>query len=65
MAVLESINGYYLWNYVPSLAGAVIFAVLFAGASAIHLWRLLRTRTVFCWPFVVGCICMFQHHIPC
>lgn len=48
------LHGYYLWKYVPSLPGAIIFAILFASITAAHTWRLFRTRLWFCIPFTIG-----------
>jgi len=59
MAVLESYKGYFLWNYVPSLAGAIIFVFLFLTTSAFQFWRLFKTNAKFCWPFALGCLCTY------
>lgn len=56
MAV-ESHNGYYLYHYNPSIAGAVIFAILFAILSILHFYRLFRTRTWFMLAFAIGGLC--------
>ena len=55
---LESLNGYYLYHYNPSIVAAIIFGVVFAAISIAHIWRMYRTRTWFCIPFVLGGICM-------
>ncbi|KAF9891691.1 hypothetical protein FE257_003703 [Aspergillus nanangensis] len=55
MAQLKPFRGdYYLWEYVPSLAAAVIFAILFLGATAFHFWKLWKTRARFCIAFALG-----------
>jgi hypothetical protein len=55
MAQLQQYRGgYYLWNYVPSMAGAVIFILLFLAIAGLHFWRLFKTRTWFCLPFAIG-----------
>ena len=64
MAILESHKGYYLWNYIPSVAGAVVFILLFFTTSALHFWRLFKTGTKFCWPFALGCICKSKSLFP-
>ncbi|KAK5069278.1 hypothetical protein LTR64_008427 [Lithohypha guttulata] len=46
--------GFELWHYKPSMAAAVIFIVLFVLLSAYHSFLLIRRRTWFCVPFVVG-----------
>ena len=58
MAVLKPLRGgYYLWEYVPSVPAAVIFAVLFLLTTAFVFYRMIRTRTWFSTPFVIGGIC--------
>lgn len=47
-------NGYYLWDYVPSLPAAVVFLGLFTAATIWHAALLLRTRLWFCLPFIFG-----------
>jgi hypothetical protein len=56
MAQLKSHNGYYLWNYLPSVAAAVIFILLFIVTAGLHGWRMFKTRTWFCIPFFIGCL---------
>jgi hypothetical protein len=48
-----------LYRYVPSIAPAVTFVIVFAVLSILHLIRLIRYRTFFFIPFVVGLICEF------
>lgn len=60
MANLEPYkHGYYLWKYVPSLAAAAIFILLFLVATAFHAWKLHTTKARFCIAFVIGGLCMF------
>lgn len=59
MAVLETHNGYYLWKYIPSIAAAVIFAILFAVAMLAHFWKIYTTQARFCLAFAIGCFCRF------
>ncbi|KAJ5784309.1 uncharacterized protein N7503_009521 [Penicillium pulvis] len=47
-------NGYYLWHYVPSIAAAVIFAILFFAITVIHFWKLFKSRVRFTIPFAIG-----------
>jgi hypothetical protein len=44
----------YLWEYVPNLPAAIIFAGLFAILTAAHTWKMFRTKMWFCIPFVIG-----------
>ncbi|KAI9727800.1 MAG: hypothetical protein M1834_007947 [Cirrosporium novae-zelandiae] len=63
MAVLESHNGYYLWQYIPSKAAGGIFATLFLLAIIAHSWRLLKTRTWSCIAFLIGGIFEFIGYV--
>jgi hypothetical protein len=58
MAVLESHKGYYLWKYIPSLAGAAAFVFLFAAATLAHSYRIYKTKAKFCLSFTIGCLCV-------
>ncbi|KAH7086065.1 RTA1 like protein-domain-containing protein [Paraphoma chrysanthemicola] len=44
------------YKYVPSVAAAGIFIVLFIILFIIHLVRLVKTRTWFCIPFLIGAL---------
>lgn len=45
---------YVLWPYTPTIAAGVIAALVFIALTSLHTWRLVRNRTWFCIPFVVG-----------
>lgn len=61
MAKLEPYKGgYYLWKYVPSLAAAIIFIILFICTTAFHFFKLWKNRARFCIPFAIGGICMLS-----
>lgn len=47
-------SGFKLWHYSPSVAAAAIFTILFVLLTAYHAFLLVRRRTWFCIPFVVG-----------
>lgn len=47
-------SDFKLWYYKPSVPAAVIFAVIFIALTAHHSYLLVRRRTWFCIPFVVG-----------
>ncbi|KAJ4373265.1 hypothetical protein N0V83_003559 [Neocucurbitaria cava] len=47
---------YVLWPYTPSIAGGVIGAIVFFSLSGIHIFRLVKNRTWFCIPFVIGAL---------
>ncbi|KAJ5747173.1 uncharacterized protein N7511_008869 [Penicillium nucicola] len=55
MAKLEPLrSGYYVWHYVPSIAASVIFLILFLGITAVHFWKLFKTKVRFTIPFAIG-----------
>ncbi|KAJ5492019.1 RTA-like protein [Penicillium expansum] len=45
---------YVLYNYTPSLVGAVIFAALFVLSTAFHLYQRIRSHAKYFNPFIVG-----------
>lgn len=47
---------YVLWPYKPSVPGGVIAAVLMVILFGIHAFRLVKNRTWFCIPFVIGAL---------
>ncbi|POR31739.1 Uncharacterized protein TPAR_08065 [Tolypocladium paradoxum] len=47
-------GGFYLWDYLPSLPAAIVFAILFGLATLFIVWRIVRTRTLFSIPFAIG-----------
>ena len=50
-------NTYHLYAYTPSLAAAVIFTILFALATALHAYQLIKTRAWYLIPIVIGGLC--------
>lgn len=50
---------YKLYQYDPSMAAAVIFILLFVVSSLLHTYQLIRTRTLYFIPFVIGIYCTF------
>jgi cobalamin synthase len=45
------------YRYDPSLAAAIIFIVLLVFTSSFHFYQMVRTRTWYFIPFVVGACC--------
>ncbi|CAG7996541.1 unnamed protein product [Penicillium olsonii] len=45
---------YALYRYTPSIPAAVIFAVIFGLLAAIHLLQLIKHRSYFFVPFLIG-----------
>jgi CRISPR/Cas system-associated protein Csm6 len=48
---------YKLYNYDPSSSAAVAFAVIFGLSAAYHIWQVIRKRSWFFIPFVIGVMC--------
>jgi hypothetical protein len=65
MAVLEPLEGgYYLWKYVPSIAAAVILALIFLVMTGSISYRMFKTKTWFCIPFAIGGFCTLCSNHP-
>ncbi|KAF7718086.1 Uncharacterized protein PECH_002423 [Penicillium ucsense] len=47
---------FVFYYFTPSMAAAVIFTLLFASSSILHLYQLVRTRTWFMIPFCIGAV---------
>ncbi|KAI9158600.1 RTA-like protein [Paramyrothecium foliicola] len=45
---------YYLWFYVPSKAASMTFLILFLVSTLFIIYRMIRTRTFFSIPFILG-----------
>jgi hypothetical protein len=64
MAVIESHNGYYLWKYLPSIPAAIIFLLLFITTTALHTYKMIKSKTWFCTVFVIGGFCTSPANPP-
>ncbi|KAE8373050.1 RTA1 like protein [Aspergillus bertholletiae] len=55
MAQLQPLkSGYYVWNYVPSVAAAIIFILLFLAITSFHFWKIYKTKVHVTLPFAIG-----------
>ncbi|KAI7771966.1 hypothetical protein LZL87_011659 [Fusarium oxysporum] len=45
-----------LYHYDPSFTAAIIFLALFSALTFCHLFQLIRYRTFYLLPFLIGCI---------
>ncbi|KAI9696862.1 MAG: hypothetical protein M1820_008016 [Bogoriella megaspora] len=54
MPTLKTYHGVYIWKYIPSLPLAVTFAILFLLTTLVHGYKIFKTKTWFCLPFVLG-----------
>lgn len=55
----QHLEEFKLYRYTPNLAANVIFVVLFALAAIGHIIVLVRRKTWYFIPFVIGCLCAF------
>jgi hypothetical protein len=49
-------SDFKFYRYDPSLAAAVIFTILFLLTSLLHLYQLIRARTWYFTPLVIGAL---------
>lgn len=50
---------YKLYRYTPNIVAAVIFLVVFAATTLYHIYQMIRARSWYFTPLVIGGICMF------
>jgi hypothetical protein len=62
MATTDAPRTYPLYKYVPSLAAAVLFCVLFGITTLFHIWQIARKRVYFMIPFAIGGVCKSSYH---
>jgi len=61
----ENIHGdFQFYHYKPSLAAAIIFTGLFGLTTIYHVFKLIKTRTWYFVPFVIGGICKLLCPMP-
>lgn len=51
------------YDYQPSIPAAIVFASLFGATSILHIFQLVRHRTWFFIPFVIGGFCKYTHSV--
>ena len=49
-----TIQDFKYYHYDPSLVAAILFIILFLLTTALHSYQLLRTRTWYFIPFLIG-----------
>lgn len=59
---LDDPNAWVPYRYHPSRIAAIVFAVLFAITTAFHIFQLIRRRTWYFIPLVVGGLCKLYTH---
>ncbi|KAL1630699.1 hypothetical protein SLS54_000570 [Diplodia seriata] len=54
MATDDSLGGYKLYNYSPSLPAAIIFVIAFALTTSFHAFQLIKHKTWYMLAFLIG-----------
>jgi hypothetical protein len=54
---LDDPNAYVMYRYIPSQIAAIIFVAAFGLATLGHVFQLVRKKTWYFIPLVVGCVC--------
>lgn len=49
---------FILYHYDPSTPAAVVFITLFAITTLLHIFQMVKAKTWYFIPFVIGGICM-------
>lgn len=52
----SAVPEYVLWPYTPTIAAGAIAAIVMFILLFIHVWRLVKNKTWFCIPFVIGAL---------
>jgi hypothetical protein len=58
---IAAASSFKLYHYDPTIAGAVIFVLLFLATTGLHFWQMFKSRCWFLLPLVVGGICEYFH----
>ncbi|RDH38300.1 RTA1-domain-containing protein [Aspergillus welwitschiae] len=53
-----------MYDFVPSEAAAIVFAILFLITTILHYYQAFRWRVWFFIPFLIGCACKLLVHGP-
>ncbi|KAI9694680.1 MAG: hypothetical protein M1822_000296 [Bathelium mastoideum] len=54
LTTAEEMANFRFYHYEPSMPAAIIFAILFALTTILHTYQIVRSRTWFMFPFVIG-----------
>ncbi|KAI7285791.1 RTA1-domain-containing protein [Hortaea werneckii] len=50
----SAVSDFQYYDYVPSMAAAIIFVILFGASTGWHIWQMIKTKTWFLVPFLIG-----------
>jgi hypothetical protein len=54
---LDDPNAYVLYRYIPSTVAAIVFVVVFGLTTLAHVFQLIKKKTWYFTPLVVGGLC--------
>ena len=54
---LDDPTAYVLYRYIPSRVAAIIFVVAFGLTTFAHIFQLIKKRTWYFTPLVIGGLC--------
>ena len=60
---LDDPNAFVLYRYHPNSVAAVIFVVLFALSTALHIFQSFRRKAWFLIPLIIGGLCEFGYRL--
>lgn len=55
--MVSAYAGFVFYAYTPSKAGAAIMCILFLATALVQIWMMIRQKTWYFIPFVIGCLC--------
>ena len=59
----DEVSHFKKYYYHPVLSAAILFTILFGLATTSHVYQMIRTRTWFMVPFVIGSACIIPSYI--
>lgn len=59
---MASESTYTLYKYDPSGVAALVFVALFGLTTSVHIFQMIRNRSWFFIPFIIGGLCKFIPH---
>lgn len=56
-ADMAAASTFKLYHYDPTVAGTVIFILLFLATTGLHFWQMFKSRCWFLLPLAMGGVC--------
>lgn len=58
-----TLSSFKYYHYNPSAAAAIIFVLLFLVSTFVHLWQMIRKKTWYFVPFIIGGFCKCRQEL--